>query len=154
VSDQLSGSSPSRAKSALDLVSLAGTESRLSLAASRGRLDFLGLDPSSSDHLAAAGRSSRASLGTDLSAGRSAAAAAAIAAPNVRLSLGGSSGGSSLELNNRLRRHQGGGGRAAGRAMPRMGVEGASIYAAAQLSGGGQPAIWRSRSEAGIPGNY
>jgi hypothetical protein len=154
VSDQLSGSSPSRAKSALDLLSLTDT-SRLSLAPSalslapsalsRSSLDFLGLDPGS-DLL---GRSSRASLGSDLNASR----AAAMAAANIRLSLGGS--GSSLELNSRLRR----GGARPGRAMPRMGVEGAGLYkaAAAAAAGverqhGGQN-IWRSRSEAGIPGN-
>jgi hypothetical protein len=145
VSDQLSGSSPSRAKSALDLLSLTDT-SRLSLAPSalsRSSLDFLGLDHSSD-----LGRSSRASLGSDLSASR----AAAMAAANIRLSLGGA--GSSLELNNRLRR-----GARPGRAMPRMGVEGAGLYKAAAAAAavgerqhGGQN-IWRSRSEAGIPGN-
>jgi hypothetical protein len=150
VSDQLSGSSPSRAKSALDLLSLTDT-SRLSLAPSalsRSSLDFLGLDQGS-DLL---GRSSRASLGSDLSASR----AAAMAAANIRLSLGGGaagSSGSSLELNNRLRR-----GARPGRAMPRMGVEGAGLYKAAAAAAavgerqhGGQN-IWRSRSEAGIPG--
>ena len=148
VSDQLSGSSPSRAKSALDLLSLTDT-SRLSLAPSalsRSSLDFLGLDQGS-DLL---GRSSRASLGSDLSASR----AAAMAAANIRLSLGGATGssGSSLELNNRLRR-----GARPGRAMPRMGVEGAGLYKAAAAAAvgerqhGGQN-IWRSRSEAGIPG--
>ncbi len=147
MSDQLSGSSPSRAKSTLDLLSLTDT-SRLSLAPSalsRSSLDFLGLDHGS-DLL---GRSSRASLGSDLSASR----AAAMAAANIRLSLGGAAG-SSLELNNRLRR-----GARAGRAMPRMGVEGAGLYkaAAAAAAGGerqhGGQNIWRSRSEAGIPGN-
>ncbi len=150
VSDQLSGSSPSRAKSALDLISLTDT-SRISLAPSalsRSSLDFLGLDHGS-DLL---GRSSRASLGSDLSASR----AAAMAAANIRLSLGGAAGssGSSLELNNRLRR----GGARPGRAMPRMGVEGAGLYKAAATAAavgerqhGGQ-SIWRSRSEAGIPG--
>jgi hypothetical protein len=149
VSDQLSGSSPSRAKSALDLLSLTDT-SRLSLAPSalsRSSLDFLGLDPGSD-----LGRSSRASLGSDLSASR----AAALAAANIRLSLGGAAGssGSSLELNNRLRR-----GARPGRAMPRMGVEGAGLFKAAASAAaavgerqhGGQN-IWRSRSEAGIPG--
>jgi hypothetical protein len=155
VSDQLSGSSPSRAKSALDLLSLTDT-SRLSLAPSalslapsalsRSSLDFLGLDQGSD-----LGRSSRASLGSDLNASR----AAAMAAANIRLSLGGAAGssGSSLELNNRLRR-----GARPGRAMPRMGVEGAGLYKAAAAAAavgerqhGGQN-IWRSRSEAGIPG--
>jgi hypothetical protein len=151
VSDQLSGSSPSRAKSALDLLSLTDT-SRLSLAPSalslapsalsRSSLDFLGLD-----HGSDLGRNSRASLGSDLNASR----AAAMAAANIRLSLGGA--GSSLELNNRLRR-----GARPGRAMPRMGVEGAGLYkaAAAAAAGGehqhGGQNIWRSRSEAGIPG--
>ena len=160
VSDQLTGSSPSRAKSALDLTSLAGTESRLSLApsttaaGSRCALDFLGLDLGLGADLnaqmaaAGGGRSSRASLGTSLNTSR----AAAIAAANIRLSLGGCGGGSSLELNNRLRRHHVGSGAArSGRGMPRMGVEGASIYAAAAAQHGGQN-IWRSRSEVGIPG--
>ena len=159
VSDQLTGSSPSRAKSALDLTSLAGTESRLSLAPSTTAnshcgLDFLGLDLGLGADLnaqmaSAGGRSSRASLGTSLNASR----AAAIAAANIRLSRGGcgGGGGSSLELNNRLRRHHVGVGARSGRGMPRMGVEGASLYAAATAQHGGQN-IWRSRSEVGIPG--
>jgi hypothetical protein len=108
--------------------------------------------PPQPDHGSDLGRSSRASLGSDLSASR----AAAMAAANIRLSLGGAAGssGSSLELNNRLRR-----GARPGRAMPRMGVEGAGLYKAAAAAAavgerqhGGQN-IWRSRSEAGIPGN-
>ncbi len=168
VSDQLSGTSPSRAKSSYDLLSLAaGTESRLSLAATAashsGGLDFLGLDPgrlslgselnSLQPRAIGGGRSSRASLGSDLGPAR---AAAAVAAANIRLSLGGGSvGGSSLELNNRLRRHHyGSSGARSGRAMPRMGVEGANFYAATAAAQQAGQNIWRSRSEAGITGDH